>query len=66
MVVRIWSFFTWIWYLRVAWTNPGYLQGCAADEAKRAGAYDPKHYAIQQQSMKTEEPEPPLTKRTDF
>lgn len=36
---------TIIYYLRSAWTNPGYLQGCAADEAKKAGAYDPKMYA---------------------
>ena len=34
-----------IYYLRSAWTNPGYLQGSAADEAKKAGAYDPKNYA---------------------
>ena len=35
-----------IYYLRSAWTNPGYLIGSAADEAKRAGAYDPKMYAV--------------------
>lgn len=35
-----------VYYLRAAWTNPGYLQGSAADEAKKAGAYDPKNYSV--------------------
>ena len=35
-----------IYYLRSAWTNPGYLIGSAADEARKAGAYDPKLYAV--------------------
>ena len=35
-----------IYYLRSAWTNPGYLIGSVADEARRAGAYDPKMYAV--------------------
>ncbi len=34
------------YYLRSAWTNPGYLIGSVADEARRAGAYDPKLYAV--------------------
>ena len=42
---RLTTILTIIYYLRSAWTNPGYLQGCAADEAKKAGAYDPKMYA---------------------
>ena len=35
-----------IYYLRCAWTNPGYLIGSAADVASKSGAYDPKLYAI--------------------
>ena len=35
-----------IYYLRSAWTNPGYLIGSILDEAKKNGAYDPKMYAI--------------------
>lgn len=35
-----------IYYLRSAWTNPGYVIGSAIDIAKRSGAYDPKMYAI--------------------
>ena len=35
-----------IYYLRVAWTNPGYLIGSAADVEKKAGAYDPKDWII--------------------
>ena len=40
------TFLTLIYYLRCAWTNPGYLIGSLLDEAKKAGAYDPKMYAI--------------------
>mmetsp|Transcript_4649 Transcript_4649/g.6124 ORF Transcript_4649/g.6124 Transcript_4649/m.6124 type:complete len:154 (+) Transcript_4649:53-514(+) len=40
------SFVALCYYLRCAWTNPGYLIGCAIDEAKKAGAYDPKLYAM--------------------
>ena len=36
-----------VYYLRAAWTNPGYIIGCAIDEAKKAGAYDPKMYALE-------------------
>lgn len=46
LLTRIVSVFALIYYLRSAWTNPGYLIGSAADEAKKAGAYDPKMYAI--------------------
>ena len=35
-----------VYYLRSAWTNPGYLIGSISDEAKKAGAYDPKMYAV--------------------
>ena len=34
------------YYLRSAWTNPGFLIGDASDVAKKAGAYDAKMYAI--------------------
>jgi len=44
----VWTLMTFYYYLRTAWTNPGYLQGSAADEAKRAGAYDPKMYHIEE------------------
>ena len=37
---------TLIYYLRCAWTNPGYLIGSILDEAKKNGAYDPKMYAL--------------------
>ena len=37
---------TLIYYLRAAWTNPGYIMGSVYDAATRAGAYDPKHYAL--------------------
>ena len=37
---------TFFYYLRSAWTNPGYLIGSILDEAQKAGAYDPKMYAI--------------------
>ena len=37
---------TVIYYLRVAWTNPGFLIGSAADVAKKAGAYDPKDWIV--------------------
>ena len=42
----IWTLVTLFWYLKTAWTNPGFLQGSSQDEAKKAGAYDPAMYAI--------------------
>ena len=42
-----------VFYLRSAWTNPGYLIGSISDEAKKAGAYDPKMYAVDQEQNVT-------------
>jgi len=40
-----------IFYLKSAWTNPGYLIGSAEDVAKKAGAYDPKDWIIQMSNV---------------
>lgn len=43
---RLWTFVTLYFYLKCAWTNPGFLQGSAEDEAAKAGAYNPKLYKL--------------------
>jgi len=37
---------TYIMYLRAVCTNPGYLIGDQQDEKRRAGAFDPRDYQI--------------------
>ena len=45
------SILTWVCYGLVACTNPGYVLGSSSDEARRAGAYDPKMYAVGDQQL---------------
>ena len=38
-----------IYYLRVAWTNPGYIMGSVHDPTQWADAYDQKVYSVENQ-----------------